>query len=195
MRDKNHTFIHFKGEIRSFMEKNFHGSLSLKNHVVDSPTFLEELVIIYPRKFDEVEKLVLVHWFLPEALRWRIWLDLVDSNFSHFNRKQKMILKIILSSEEACFRYYYETNRLSSHEFWGKLGQATKVLLPNFLKKYIIVKPKRKRGYDDKGSLRPKDKWLPSHDWTLTLLQNKKEYDDYLLDKTVSRILDYFDEL
>lgn len=196
MRDKNHkNFIEFEEQVRRFIGRNFQESLFLKNPVVDSPTFLEDYTIIYPRKYSELENLILLHWFLPETLMWRINLDLSERNYNNFNEKQQIILRILLSSRRNCLLYFFETERFSSHEFWGKLGQVCKTQLRNIPIDKKVVKPKRKRGYDDKGSSRPKEKWLPSYDYSLTELQNQKEYDQYLTERKITRILNYFEKL
>jgi hypothetical protein len=195
MRDKNQTFIQFQKQVEEYVTRRLLLSSFLTTSVTIDPTVLEGYDIIYPRKYEEVENLILIHWFLPENLQWRVYLDLEEKEFSHFNKKQRMILSILLNSKRDCLLYFYETDNFSSHEFWGKLGRSVKLQLKLIPKNKKITKPKRKRGYDDKGSRRPEDKWLPSHDYTFTLLHLKKDYEKYQHNRTIKRILIYFENL
>lgn len=196
MRDKNQSFIQFQKQVKEYVLGHFQISKFLTTTVVISPTFLEDYNIIYPRKFREVLKLVILHWYLPEALLWRINLDLHEKNFNNFNRKQRIILFLCLSSKRNCLLFLYKTRMFSSNSLWGLLGEVARLenlrIVPRT--KYVC-KPKRKRGYDDKGSRRPLDKWIESFDYTFTDLQLKKDYENYLTLKVINRLKDYFENL
>lgn len=100
----------------------------------------------------------------------------------------------MLNSKKDCLLWYLETDSLSSHEFWGKLGQACRLQLHGFFQEKKIKKPQRKRGYDDKGGMKSEDKWLPKHDYLFTQIQNEIEKKRYLQQKTINFILRYFNK-
>jgi beta-galactosidase beta subunit len=58
-----------------------------------------------------------------------------------------------------------------------------------------VVRPQRRRGYNDKGSLRPTEKWLESFDYSFTEEQNNKEKTLKLHKKTLTRLTKYLEEL
>lgn len=192
MRDKNQNYIEFCRGVEEYVSRKLDLSSFLRPPVVDTPTVPEELVIVYPKKFHQMEALVLIHWFLPDSLKWRIHLDLWTNEFNQFNRKQQIQLRIMLNSKNDCLSWYYETQRISSHEFWGLLGRATRLHLDGYFKVYRIDKPQRKRGYDDKGGMKSEDKWLPRYDFSFTNTQNIIEHDRYLKQKTIHFVLNYF---
>lgn len=108
------------------------------------------------------------------------------------NQKQRIEILILLNSKESTLRYLHRTKRYTSHEIFGNIiNEGLKVLknLPCYHRSTKVIFAKRKRGYDDKGSQRPKEKWLPSHDILFTTEQNYKEKKSNLRLQTVSRIL------
>lgn len=192
MRDKNLNFIQFVEEVEKFVARKLDLSSFLAHPVADTPTFPEDLEIVIPSKFHEVERLVLIHWFLPDSLKYEVHLRLWTSKFSQFNRKQQIQLRIMLNSKTDCLFWYHDSESLSTHEFWGTLGQACRLKLRWYRKNFTVNKPQRKRGYSDKGQAKSKDKWLPKHDFSFTQQQNEKEKMSYLQLKTITFILSYF---
>lgn len=198
MRDKNLNFIQFKQQVEDFLRKKVYLPRTLRTAVIDTPTFLEEYYFCYPRSFKEVLGLSTVLWYYPENLKWRILLDLQEKNFSQLNEKQRIQIQIFLNSKEDMLKFLYETKRYTSHEVFGNiLGTAVKVSrnLPCHRKSTLVIETKRKRGYDDKGSLRPKEKWLPDFDFSLTELQLKKEKRSDLQQRSIDHILKYFENI
>jgi len=192
MRDKNLNFIQFEKQVEDFLYRKLLLPELLRTAVVITPTFLEQYFIVYPRKFKEIQGLIVISYYCPEPLKWRIWLDLNEMSFSHLNEKQRIEIQILLSSKENMLKYLFLTNRYTSHEIFGNiLGEGLKTL--KFLRIYRrstkIVYRLRKRGYDDKGSLRPKEKWLPDSDYTFTDLQNEKEKRSQLRQSVINAIL------
>jgi len=125
-----------------------------------------------------------------------MFLDLKEINFSQLNKKQRIIIQIVLSSKENMLKYLYDTETLSSHEIFGNVfGIGLKVFRNlSIRKKNIKITPtQRKRGYDDKGSLRSKEKWLPDFDWSLREQQNDKEKKLDLQQSILDRILKKFE--
>lgn len=194
MRDKNLQFIQFNKQVEGFITKNLILPRMLRTAVVDNPTFLSTLNFRLPRNFKETEGLIIVLYYLPETLRWRLWLDLKERSFSNFNEKQKLEIKLMLSSKEEALSFLYLTQRYSSHEIFGNVIKTGLNTLRNLQVSRIstVVKTvQRKRGYDDKGSLRPKEKWLPNFDISFTDCQNEKEKKLDHLHKKIDRIKKY----
>lgn len=191
MRDKNQNYIQFSLSVEKYVSRNLTVSSFLRPPVVITPTVPDDFKIIYPKKFHQVEQLVLIHWFLPDSLKYRIHLDLRDQSFSNFNRKQQIQLRVMLESKEVCLAWFLETEELNSNEFWGILGLACRITLDGYSEDKIIKRPQRKRGYDDKGGMKSEDKWLPKHDFSFTQTQNEIEKKRYLLQKTIDFILRY----
>lgn len=192
MRDKNLSFIQFISSVENFLSEKIQSPSSLRTAVIDSPTLLERFYWRYPRSYNEILGLVVLHHYLPETLRWRVFLDLSDMSLSQLNVKQKIVISLCLSSKENMLHYLYNTETLSSHEVFGNVfGTGILVFQHLHIRKrnISVTLPQRKRGYDDKGSLRPREKWLPNFDFSLKKLQNEKEKKLDLLQKTINRIL------
>lgn len=179
MRDKNLNFIQFSQSVeKQLIQKLYHFSRVRRTSVVANPTFLRDYYLVLPKKYNEIRNLcVVVHFILKDAMYWKLRLDLEDK-IEQFDLKKQLELKLLLKSRQSCLVYLYETNRYTSHEIFGNIvGSVQKDLDQVKLKKVSkkVVKPQRKRGYHDKGSLRPKEKWLENSDWSFTELQNEKE--------------------
>lgn len=198
MRDKNLSFIQFCQQVEKFVERKLQLPELLRTTVIDSPTFPDQFTIVYPRKFKDLQGLTLIHWWLPEKLMWEIHLGLWELSLNHLNEKQKIEIKLMLSSREICLKYLYKTERYTSHEIFGNLlmsGVKTMKYLRLFKRSTKVKRVQRKRGYDDKGSLRPTEKWLPDFDFTLTALQNEKEKINTRRYKIINRLKEYLENL
>jgi len=198
MRDKNLNFIQFERSVERFISQRLTVSKDRRTSVINNPTLLEKYYLVLPTKYREFRDLcILVHYVPEEVLRFRLLLDLEDKVIKFDSKKQK-ILKILLYSRQICLTYLYETEEYSSHEIFGNiLNNGTKVLnnLQFRRRNTKVVKAQRKRGYDDKGSLRPKEKWLPTFDISFTNLQNEKEKKLDLHQKILSYLIKYLIEL
>lgn len=184
MRDKSLTLKQFHIQLEKVVRRKFPtDDWFLRNHVSDSPTLsseLEDYRIFYPRNFRLLRSLAILQWYFPEALHWRILLDLKDLTLSQFNEKQKIEISLLLEEREICERYLYESKRFTSEELFGNILGNDLEDLKGVLRisKKRKTKPKRKvrrRGYRDHGSKRPDHKWLPSFDESLTEMQLLKE--------------------
>jgi len=197
MRDRNRNYIQFYKQLEKVVVKKTTLSRLLRTTVSDNPTFpSDQLQIVYPRKFSELQGLALVFHYLPESLYWEIKLGLEDLNLNHLNRKQILELRIMFSSKDNMVKYLYLTQRYTSNEIFGNLVKNGVNSIKNLKiieRSTKVVKPVRKRGYTDKGSLRPREKWLASHDYTLTNLQNEIETKRTRLDKSVIQITNYLE--
>lgn len=171
MRDKNLSFIQFTDQVGKFFRRKTYAIKILREPVVDSPTLLSDFDLFIPsNKLQELRGLALTSYYVPETLGWKI-REVLEEKSRRFNLKDQKRLNLLLYSKDNALAYLYETLEFSSHEIFGNLIQAGLKSLRQLRlseKKNIVKKPQRKRGYDDKGSLRSFDRWLPSEDYTLT---------------------------
>lgn len=198
MRDKNLNFIQFEQSVENFIAKKLYLSKDRRTSVVNSPTLLEQFYLVLPSKFVDLRDLcIVVHFVKEDSLRFRLLLDL-EEKFHKFDLRKQRELKLLLSSKEVMLLYLYRTKNYHSSEIFGNLiFNGTKVLknLPIRKKSSKVKYAQRKRGYDDKGSLRPREKWLESFDYSLTEEQNEKERRLELHNKTINFIIKYLKEL
>lgn len=197
MRDRNQNYIQFCKQFRKEVSRKTTLSRSLRTTVTDNTTFPSDLLrIVYPRKFREIRGLVIVHYYLPEILMWEVKMGLEDLNLNHLNEKQILEIRILLSSERNMIKYLYLTDRYTSHEIFGNLVKDSYQAAKNLKAFPVSTKVRRtlrKRGYSDKGSLRPRERWLPTHDYSLTALQNEIEKKRTKLDKVSYRLINYLE--
>lgn len=196
MRDKNQTtLLNFKDQIENFLEKKIQTIEILRTAVVDNPTLLEDFLLEnFPKKLYQIKGLcILFHYIEPEPLRFKFLFKL-EEEIKRYSLKEQRELKLLIYSKEICLKFLFETKKYSSHEIFGNIlheGIRSLRLIKLRRKIFKINKPNRKRGYHDKGSLRSQDRWLPSYDYTLTELQNKKEYETNLHLKTIDFLIKY----
>lgn len=137
--------------------------------------------------------LAVISYYVPELLGWKI-REILEEKSKKLNFKDQMRLQNLLISKESCLVYLFETQEFTSHEIFGNLlreGLKELERIKVYIPKYKLVKTQRKRGYDDKGSLRPSDRWLPSFDYSLTELQNEIEKKRYLQHRTKTYLENY----
>lgn len=193
MRDKNQNYIQFTQQVENFLKKKLLLPRLLRTAVSTSSTLkLDNYNIVYPRSYKDLRNLIVVNYYNPENLRWRIFLDLNEKSFSNLNNKQRIEISLLLHSKEKCFKYLYLTERYSSHEIFGNILETGCKVLGNLqIRKEStkLVVPEFRRGYRDKGSLRPKERWLPDSDYSLTEMHMNKEKKTDLRNKTIIRLL------
>lgn len=196
MRDKNLTHIQLSEDIERYLASRLCLPNSLTATVVNSPTLLDGDVwyFSYPRKFEELRGLICVVWFLnEEILKWRILGDLLEKNYSWLNRKQQIEIHLLLSSKFHCVEFLRRSKRFTSHELFGNIlytGCRQLRQLKIFQRQRgPIVRPLRKRGYDDKGSRRKPEDWLEKFDYTFDLEHYRREKIQYLQLKHINRLL------
>lgn len=198
MRDKNLNFIQFNESVEKFVGKKLHFPKDRRTAVIDNPTLLEQYSIVLSNKYKDIEAVCIVVHFIPEiALRYRLLLDL-EIKLSKFDLKKQLKLKLLLDSRQTCLSFLYETKEVTSYEIFGNILNLGCKLLNNLklIKRSTkVVKAQRKRGYDDKGSQRPKEKWLETFDVSFTNLQNEKEKKIDLHRKTLDYLIKYLKEL
>lgn len=167
--------------------------------VLDTPTLLDnsQWKILYPRDFRLLRSLCIVHWKIPnEYLRWRIHLDLEEMTFNWLNENQKIIIHVLLSSEEVCRKFLFLTRQISKRELFGNiLGNDVKELSNKLKIKRVHLRPPTKsiwrRGYQDKGSRVPDHQKKPKYDHSFVTEQNKIELRRLITDKTINYLIQY----
>lgn len=200
MRDRNLTLIQLNIQLEKNLNLEFPRIQKvLTEAVFVTPTLLEEFQISYPRNFRLLRTLSIIQWYLPEVYHYRIWLDLSEMNFNWLSLKQKIEIKIYLSNKTNCLIYLKESKRFTGNELFGNilkndLSELKKVLKLSKKSRKVEI-PIWRRGYKDKGSRRPSEKWLPDFDFSFTEYQNIKERKSTLLDKTIYRILETLENL
>lgn len=198
MRDKNlNSIFNFERSMKNFIERKLTTIEILRTAVIDSPTFLTDFYFDFPRKLYQIRGLCIIVHYLPDILRYRIILDLEERIYK-FSLKEQLELKILLSSKENMIKFLFLTQKYSSHEIFGNIvndGIKSLKVIRIRRKNLKIVKPIRKRGYDDKGSLRSSDRWLPSFDISFIERQNQIEKEKYLHQKSLDRIINFLEKI
>lgn len=201
MRDKNLNFIKFNIQFEKELRRNLNdfSTKFFANNVLDSPTFLENFDIIYPRNFRMIRCLCIFQWYFPEILHWRILLDLKEMKFAHLNEKQRIEIQLLLNSKETMITYLYETKRYSSFEIFGNIlrNDCKELFLSLNLKirSRKVRKIQRKRGYQDHGSRKPAEKWLETYDFSFTERMNEIEARRYHLNKLTNRLIKILEKI
>lgn len=205
MRDMNLTYLVFKEQfehqLNRKLSKEFTKDIKiLRSAVIDNPTFLREFEIRLPSKYYQIRGLCLIWDKLPLNLQYEIFLQL-EEKIKYFDFKKQLELKSLIDPETR-YKFLYLTKRYTSHQIFGNLIFDSVESL-----KFIVLrrrstkvkKPQRKRGYDDKGTLRSYDiwchRWTPSFDWSLTDLQNKQEKIRNLQKKHLFNLINFLREL
>jgi len=178
MRDKNLSFIQFSEQIEIFIGRKIPIKIP-EEAVIDSPTLPVDFdgIKFYSNKLIELRGLALISYYLPIDLGQEIRFALEEKS-KHLGKKDQLRLKAMLFNLPSCLYFLYETKEFSGSEIFGNLIERGLFSLKNLQIKRKNRKPKktqRRRGYNDHGSLRSQDKWLPTFDYTLTDLQNELE--------------------
>lgn len=205
MRDMNLTYSIFEKQFRQQLNKKFLNYSSenikiLRSAVIDNPTFLRDFELRLPNKFHEIRGLCIIWDSLPETISFEVYLLLLEK-IKKFDIKKQFELNILIEPEIR-LKYLYLTKRYSSYEVFGNLifdSIRSLSFIKIIQKSTLVRKPQRKRGYDDKGTLRSYDiwshNWKPSFDWSLTALQNKYERKHKLQEKHQSSLIKFLREI
>lgn len=201
MRDKNLTQPQFDIQLENLVTR-ITSEWFLTRAVLDIPNFQnpDEVAILYPRDFVGLRSLSIACWYLPDKLKWRIFLDLREMSFSWLNWKQRIEILLNLERASVMRQYLYWTDRYTSRELFGNiLGQQLKETLSRLrIKVRKLPKPRkrqRKRGYQDHGSRRPPHKWLPKFDSELTEIHLEQDRKLALQSKVIQTIVTSLEEL
>jgi hypothetical protein len=193
MRDKNLTYSQFNIQLTKQLKGKLDFHWFLRKPVIVTPTLLENYYFNYPLDYRLLRTLSIVQWYFSEFYHYRIFLDLKEKSYSHLNEKQIIEINILLSSKDNCLKYLYETERYTGNEIFGNILMNDLKDLKRSLKikrkSVKVIKPQRRRGYNDHGSKRPDEKWLPKFDFTFTEQQLQKEKKLFQRQQIINRIL------
>jgi hypothetical protein len=96
-------------------------------------------------------------------------------------------------------KFLFETQRYTSNEIFGNFlgndAQDLFLVLKVGIRKFNPRRTIRRRGYQDHGSRKPDEKWLPQSDFSFTEYQNEKEKKQYLFTLTVQKVVKYLENL
>lgn len=178
MRDKNFNPIQFFEQLEQQATVVPTMCESLRKQVVDNPNFLtSDTFLVLPVKLQEIESLALLSWWMPEEIRVLVQLGL-EERVKKLSLDDQIVTKILLRSKGEALLWLSETNLFHSRDFFGNFLRKGVLALQSLKfvqRKTKVVKPQRKRGYHDHGSLRPSHCWIPTEDWSLTEQQNQIE--------------------
>lgn len=152
--------------------------------------------ISFSRKVKDIGILILLSWYSD-------WLSPFEEYFRleihEYLRRRRLFTFLSASCESKAaatllipWVLFKDTNQLVSYLKDKKVRKRLQ-----FFTKLRIEKPRtprkpiRRRGYKDKGGLRPAERWLPSHDWSLTRKQQEIEKNREFYDLCVSLLLEY----
>lgn len=155
----------------------------LRLAVIDSPNFLEVYdtdVTCLPSSKNELLALAISSWYLPEEFQGVVQVAIeqkIKTRLDDF-----VEVHLCLKNKSEMILFLLETSNYTERSFFGNIlnkKNLTRIIQKLSWKrktrKHKIVYPQRKRGYDDKGQLKPVHEWLPKSDYTLTQLQNEIE--------------------
>ena len=197
-------------ELKSFGESLSHKCESLTATVAIIPEFLEynyDLDYSFPR----LTAKQLLHFSIVVAATEQPWIvfkfkeTIIDSlkrkwrfqSPEELQESQEQILDyidFILDPENPlAYRSFIIESSLfnTTSELFGAVHYIVNKVVPllklrrNYGTK--VVRPQRKRGYDDKGSSRPSHKWMEKHDVSFTQLH--LEHEEYVESKITSKHL------
>lgn len=174
-------FVSIETQISNVVQR----SLDRRTSVFVSPTLrLKDKSydgVKFSKKYRDLLTLIILSWYsdyfgdFSDYVRYEIELYL-NKNLLFPELNASLTSKSCLNFVIILFLQQHSTN-----DFFGNVlnpKQINKVLDLVVLK---IIRPRqprqsvRRRGYKDKGSLRPKSSWLPTEDWSFTEEQNRIE--------------------
>jgi len=132
-----------------------------------------------PRTYNEYLIALIVSWYIPdEGARIYVQYDLAEMR-SKFGIDKVSVALTLLSSKQQMRLFLAESNLYKNERhFFGQLLSSEEKLLAL---RYKWLEPRkarrliRRKGYKDKGSLRPASTWLPKSDYTFDEKQREIE--------------------
>lgn len=185
--------------VETQISKRIRETLDRRNQVFVTPTLLTKTLeydgIKYSKKYFDLVTLILLTWYsdyfqgFEGYIRYEIELYLYK-NLLFPELSASLVSKEILITVLLEFSKVNNTNILFGTCLDpNQIERVLKQVKLRFLKPRRPKEIIRRRGYKDKGSMRPQVRWLPSDDWSLTDLQNEKEEKQDLYVQTVTSIV------
>lgn len=147
--------------------------------------------LTWPRGYREIRALLIASWYLPEWLKWEVVLhynvDFIYSlDFENGGLEHSLEILLLTSSKEVMVKYLLECSPLSARDLFGNvLGSDLVRALRSISISQSPKKVKRKvrrRGYQDKGTWKPPDRWTDRYDQTLDRNQLYREKKKLILE-------------
>lgn len=160
-------------EYNSHLTKIFRSSVSVNPKTSSDRLVVRDLKL--PGKRRERIALAILSWFWPNEFRIEIQEKILGLKSSD---SDYLILNFLISDFHH-LKIYLRYSRISSRKFFGtilgkdNLEQALRHLHWSYEKTHIR-RTQRIRGYRDKGTLRPSDRWLETQDAFLQEIQQKR---------------------
>ena len=173
-----------------FRTAGYHNQImDLTTIVIDDPTFLHEhrtLRFSLPTKLKDLKFfLIALRLMEPTWMTELILYQVQQTGIQKYDFEDRVFLRSILEIDRSYLvKFLFWTDEWSSQEFFGLLNQG---ILEKIFSSFGIIReaksgkvrePQRKRGYDDKGSKRPSEKWLPTDGLFFDTLQELIEFEE-----------------
>lgn len=171
--------VFFSESRRILSERATQWQLSLRHQDLIVPKGPNQyLVFSKTKRWNDFLFCAIVHFYLTDQFtKYSIRLSL-EERVTNFGTDKAIVAHTILSSEPEMLLYFSESNVYKNTREW--FGFIKQQIDWNRFRLHRIV-PKRpryqerQRGYKDQGAKRPDHRWNPSHDISLTELQNEIE--------------------
>lgn len=194
MRDKHFDSATFVSELEKIAVR-FNGECKLlRMNVVASPNFLENYLtdMILPSKLEDLIVVSILSHYFPKE--YRIYTQFaVEERVAKLSLEDQELVLLVLQDKATMLLFLQQTNLWHTREFFGNLFSKKRLnklkeTLQFKRKSRIVKKPQRKRGYHDKGSLRPLHKRGPNEYLTTTGEQYELEQKRLALEDSISFI-------
>lgn len=205
MRDKNSTLKQFNIQLSNQVKK----ILARREFVSHNPCLeksvppdcrSKEIKVELPRSFRMLRSLAIAVWYFPESIHWLVRMEMDQRSFSHLNRKQRIILKILLTSKEIMVSYLFFTQTLHRDEIFGNLLNNDLQDALRYLKIREVF-PRRpapkiwRRGFRDGKATSLNSTRPEKFDWSFNEYQNVIEKKRILQTKTYNFMVKKLREL
>lgn len=201
MRDMNQTLDELDIQLERIVGSDLQ-SIRLTDAVFVNPNleYSDYRLVPVPRKLDELKALTLVSYYVEDKAVGFYLREQIRDKLKSFSLEDRLSLEILLcGKKELVLEYLLLNNEISSRTFFGNIVPLGKRLFNqlHFSRRKLgpVVKPVWRRGYKDKGTLRPITKRLPNYDYSFTDAQNEKERIDDYYQSYLNQVLEILSEL
>lgn len=140
--------------------------------------------VILPKKFRELRALLIASWYLPDWLKFEILLSFQERGIFSLDVSTKGLsrsleLGLLQDSKESML-LFLEKGWITKRVLFGTilqedLSNAFSSLRIQLQKDKIPKRKVRRKGYQDKGTWRPPDRWIERFDSTFNEYWTKRE--------------------
>jgi hypothetical protein len=193
--DSYDRFVSLESKFSEIIQK----SLDRRTSVFVSPTLSTSQInydgVKFSKKYRDLLTLIILTWYsdyfreFAEYVRYEIQLHL-DQTISFPELNASLVSKSCLNFVIAGYVSVHGPN-----DFFGnvlspvQINRVLDLVHLKILKPRKVKRPVYRRGYKDKGSLRPETRWLPREDYTFVETQNLIEQKREEYQNQVTRIV------